>query len=158
MVYGAIIEKSEEYYTYLDRIFYAINNEQLNYNWLITDCVCYPSDSRTATLFEKEYCWLTGEELTKIIEQEPFQWIWSVLSGFSKDISLTDVLKYPLPYANGYTGFWENPLTMQNPLASVEIVPWDGLLTLIFSNKKLIVDNFIDKLPLSEDLVVYNAK
>ena len=158
MVYSAIIEQGEEYYTDLGKVFRAIENEQMNYNWLITDCECYPQNIEIDTLLAKEYCWLTGEELTKIVEEEPFQWIWAVLSGFPKDISLSEVLKYPLPYADGYEGFWENPITMQNPLASIEIVPWDSSLTLIFSKKQSIIDNFMREFPLSETMTLYNAK
>ena len=40
---GTILEKGEKYYTYLREIFSAINNVQKDYNRLITDCECYPS-------------------------------------------------------------------------------------------------------------------
>ena len=42
MVYGAINEKGERYYTDLNKVFDFINNKQVEYNWLITDCDCYP--------------------------------------------------------------------------------------------------------------------
>ena len=99
---------------------------------------------------------MSGNKLTSIIKKEDFQWIWGVLSGFEPDISLEDVLKYPLPYADGYEGFWKNPLTMQHPLTSVEIVPLDSSLTLIFSKQKEIIDQFRTHFPLSEDLTLYN--
>ena len=56
MVYGAINEKGEAYYTDLKKVFEAINNRQEKYNWLITDCVCYPSNPATRALLSKEYC------------------------------------------------------------------------------------------------------
>lgn len=56
------------------------------------------------------------------MKQEDFQWIWGVLSGFEKHIELDDVLRSELPYADGYAGFWKNPVTIQHPLADVEIV------------------------------------
>ena len=40
MVYGAINEKGEKYYTFLPKLFDAIDNAQLAYNWLITACDC----------------------------------------------------------------------------------------------------------------------
>ena len=98
MIYGAINQKDEKWYTHLGKVFEAIKQEQLNYNWLITDCVCYPQDKEIEALLDHEYCWLTGEELTAIVEKENFQWIWAVLSGFDKRIPLSDVLKHPLPY------------------------------------------------------------
>ena len=158
MVYGAIIDQGEQYYTYLDKVFHAIKNEQMNYNWLITDCVCYPQDKKIDTMLSKEYCWLSGEELTNIVEKESFQWIWAVLSGFKKGILLEDVLKHPLPYADGYSDFWKNPISIQHPLSSLEIVPWDSSLTLIFSENKTIIDNFMKGFPLSMDMTQYNEE
>ena len=156
MIYGAILKKGEPFYTYLSKIFTAIGETQTEYNWLITDCTCYPRSSDIGTLLSQDFCWLSGNKLTSIIKKEDFQWIWGVLSGFEPDISLEDVLKYPLPYADGYEGFWKNPLTMQHPLTSVEIVPLDSSLTLIFSKQKEIIDQFRTHFPLSEDLTLYN--
>ena len=93
-----------------------------------------------------------------MVNLEDFQWIWAVLSGFDKSIELSEILKYDLPYANGYSGFWKNPLTLQHPLSKIEIVPWDGVLTLILSEKKEIVDSFISCFPNSENLKDYNDK
>ena len=44
VAYGGILEKGEEYYTYLKKIFSSMGDFQKNYRWLITDCTCYPSD------------------------------------------------------------------------------------------------------------------
>ena len=155
MVYGAINQKGEKYYTYMKKVFDAIGNKQKDYNWLITDCECYPDDKKIRELLNKEYCWISGDELTRIVQKKDFQWIWAVLSGFEKDVELSDVLKYDLPYANGYEGFWEKPLTFQHPLAKIEIVPWDSALTLIFSDDKEIVDSFINYFPYGESLEDY---
>ena len=155
-MYGAILEKGEDYYTCLYKIFSGINMVQKNYNWLITDIVSYPKTKEYEDLFSKEYCWISGEELTKILEKEDFQWIWGVLSGFDKNIDIEEVLKYSLPYADGYEGFWENPLSLQHPLASIEIVAWDSSLSLVISKNKQIIDNIRLVFPLSEDLEVYN--
>jgi hypothetical protein len=130
-MYGAILEKGEDYYTYLYKVFSGINMVQKNYNWLITDIVSYPKIKEYEDLFSKEYCWISGEQLTKILEKEDFQWIWGVLSGFDKNIDIKEVLNYSLPYADGYEGFWKNPLSLQHPLASLEIVAWDSSSTLI---------------------------
>ncbi|HBL85334.1 MAG: hypothetical protein A2Y17_01975 [Clostridiales bacterium GWF2_38_85] len=159
MVYGAIDEKSEKGYTCLKRVFGAIQNKQIDYNWLLTYVDCYPQNPIFDELLNKEYCWLSGDELTSIVQKEDFQWVWAVLSGFDKDIPLLEVLiKYKLPYADGYKGFWEDPISIQHPLASIEIVPWDSSFVLIFSKQKEIVDNFMKAFPLSEDMELYNTK
>jgi len=155
---GAILEKGEDYYTYLQGIFASINDVQKKYNWLITDCECYPQNmefEERIFQFEK-YGWLSGEELTDIIRTEDFQWIWGVLSGFNKDITLGEILKYDLPYADGYSGFWKNPVSIQHPLAQIEIVPWDSSCTIIISKDDSTVEAFIKGYPLSIDLAMYN--
>jgi hypothetical protein len=155
MVYGAINRKGEKYYTYLKKLFDAINNKQLECNWLITDCTCYPENPKTDAMLRKDYCWLNGEELTDLVKQEDFQWIWAVLSGFDKSVELSDILKYDLPYAEDYEGFWSKPISMQHPLAKIEIVPWDSSMTMIFSDDKGIIDSFRAAYPYSEDFEEY---
>jgi hypothetical protein len=103
----------------------------------------------------KEYCWISGEDLTEMINQEDFQWIWAVLSGFDKSIELSEVLKYNLPYADGYSVFWNKPLTLQHPLSGIEIVPWDSSLTLILSKNREVVDTFMNSFPYSQRLEDY---
>lgn len=155
MVYGAVNRKGEKYYTYLKKLFNAINNKQLEYNRLITDCTCYPDNPKTDAMLRKNYCWLTGEELTDLVTQEDFQWIWAVLSGFDKSLELSDVLKHDLPCAEDYEGFWSKPVSMQHPLAKIEIVPWDSSMTMIFSDDKGIIDSFRAAYPYSEDFEEY---
>jgi len=80
------------------------------------------------------------------------------LSGFEKNIDLEEVLKFPLPDAQEYEGFWKNPVSIQHPLASIEIVPWDSTLTLVISKENKIVSDFKKHYPLSEDLASYISK
>lgn len=155
MVYGAINAKGEKYYTYLKKLFDAISNRQTEYNWLITDCTCYPETPKTDAMLRKDYCWLSGEDLTELVTQEDFQWIWAVLSAFDKSVELSDILKYDLPYAEDYNGFWSKPISMQHPLAKIEIVPWDSSMTMIFSDDKGIIDSFKAAYPQSEDFDDY---
>lgn len=156
MVYGAISIDDEQYYTYLKKVFEAIDNKQLEYNWLITDCVCYLYDKEIEDTLRQEYCWISGEELTKIVTQDDFQWIWAVLSAFDKSVTLDEVLKYDLPYADGYAGFWKNPLSLQTPLTQIEIVPFDSSYMLILSKDKNVIDSFKNHYPKSQDLEEFN--
>ena len=41
-----------------------------------------------------------------------------VFSAFPKEIRLEEVLKYDYPYADGYKGFWENPIALQTSISS----------------------------------------
>ena len=155
MVYGAINAKGEKYYTYMKKLFEAIGNRQTEFNWLITDCICYPDNPKTDGMLGKDYCWISGDELTEIVVQEDFQWIWAVLSAFDKSVALEDVLKYDLPRAEDYDGFWIRHISMQHPLARVEIVPWDSSMTMLFSDDKGIIDSFRAAYPYSEDFEAY---
>ena len=152
---GAILEKGETFYTDMSRVFNAINNIQNDYNWLITDFEAY-LNIKLAEL-DADYIWLTGNELTEIVEKTAgFQWVWAVLSGFPKNVTKEQALQYSLPYADGYVGFWKNPVTLQHPLAIIEIVPWDSSLVLVMSKDDQIVNDFLEFMACAEDLELYN--
>lgn len=155
---SAILEKGDHYYTHMHEIFQAIDNEQLKYNWLITNFECYPQDKNYADLFLKEYVWISGNRLTEIIEKEDFQFIWGVLSGFSKDVTLEEILKYDFPLADEYEGFWVDDVKIQHPLADIEIVAWDSSLTLFISKDYSLFNKFRKGFPLSEDLSAQNLR
>lgn len=157
---GAILERGEAGYTYLKKIFSAIHDVQKDYNWLITDCECctVSADFRERIFQYGDYGWIGGEELTEMIEQEDFQWIWAVLSGFDKRIPLEEVVRYDLPYADMNRGFWKNPIIVQHPLAELEIVPWDSAYVLVISKNDRLVEDFMTVFPLSRDLTLYNEK
>lgn len=159
MVYGAISINDEKYYTYLKKIFEAIDNKQKDYNWLITNYDCYPHNHEAKEIFNnREYCWLSGEELTEIIRKDDFQWLWGMLSGFDKDIKLSEILKCGLPCDDDYNKYSKNPLTMQYPLCSIEIVPFDSAYVMILSKNREIVDSFMKVYSCSEDLEKANSE
>lgn len=162
MIKGAILEKGENGYTYLKKVFKSIDNLQKNYNWLITDCEACPKKwGHAFRIFQSKegnYSWISGEELTGILKKDDFQWVWAVLSGFDKKHLKDEVLKYKLPCADGYSGFWKEKISIQHPLASVELVAWDSSCMLLISEKESIVKKFREIFPLSEDLEEYNIK
>lgn len=155
MVYGVIDGESHKFYTYLDDIFPAIQNAQMNYNWLITDCYCNMSNTIKEEIDRQGYCWISGEALTRFAQQDKTQWIGAVFSGFDRDIPLEKILEYPLSEWE-HPGFWHNPLTLQHPLATVEIVPWDSTYTLLLSKNEEITADYHKAYPNSQDLAVYN--
>lgn len=153
---GAILYKGEEFYTDLNRIFTSINNKQNEYNWLITDCTCYPENPEYDLRMNQKYYWIKGEDLTAMIKNENFQIIWGVFSGFKKDVEFEDVIKFNLPYAEEYNGFWQKELSIQHPLAELEIVAWDSSITIFISKRESLVRDFRYKFSKSEDLKLYN--
>lgn len=158
VIKGALLEKGEKYYTRLGKIFSVMNNFQNEYNWLISDCEAYPMEKRNAERInqDEKYAWITGEELTSMIIEEDFLWIWGVLSGFEKKYTKEDVCRYSLPYADGYEGFWNDNISIQHPLASIELVAWDSSCTLFISKNNSLVEQFRLAFPLSVDLEMHN--
>lgn len=65
---GVIIDNKEWIPTQLSNIFPLIGNIQNDYNWLITDYECYPRNEILRQFFSGEACYVTGEELTQIIQ------------------------------------------------------------------------------------------
>lgn len=158
MTYGAILCKGEKWYTDLGTVFSAFEEILLNNNWLITDWETTLDIPELDKLSSHEgYILLSGDELAEILKNNSgTQWVWGVLSAFDKKVALDEILKYPLPFADGYDGFWVNPLTLQHPLAIAEIVPWDSALVLVLSKDSETVHRFRERFPLSEDLAEYN--
>ncbi len=99
---------------------------------------------------------MTGEELTEMIEDENFQWIWGVLSAFPKDVTKDMVLEYKLPIADGNDKIWKNPISIQHPLSVIEIIAWDSSMTTFISRYDDIVKKLAVSNSLAEDLEEYN--
>lgn len=149
---GCIIEGKE---ISIKDIYDCLGNVE-EYNWLITNMECYPRNKKIIEILGDEYCWITGKDLIKLLNAENFQWIWGVFSAFSKDVKLNDVLNYNFPYADGYKGFWKNPISIQHPLAKMEIVAWDGLINLVISKENQVVETIMRKKTAAKDLESYN--
>ena len=158
MIYGLIDRKQHDYYSYLGRIFKAINNAQKNYNWLVTDYECYPQNQDIENILNREYCWFSGEELSGLVEKEDFQWIWGVFCGFEKDIPLSEILKSPLPTIIDNNQYYKNPISLQHPLSTVEILSVDSAYTLIVSKNKEIIDDYVSVFPKTRELSDYNEE
>lgn len=116
---------------------------------------CYPQAEELKRVFAQEYVWLTGEALKQAL-QEDFQWIWGIFSGFRKENTLEEVLKYELPYADGNEGIWKEKITIQHKLAEIEFVAWDSSCTLYISKNKNILKRIKGIYPKAKDLTAYN--
>lgn len=155
---GLIIRMREVGCASLKELFNAMDNSQNEYNWLITSYECYPQNIQNIEKLSGDWCWITGNELTHMVELEDFQWVWGVLTAFPKEIVMEEVLKYKFPQADGYRGFWENPISMQHPLGKIEIVAWDGTIMLVISEEKNIVDCISSRISEVENLETYNEQ
>ena len=155
---GVILRKGERAYSYFSGVFSAISPAVAERNWLITGYENYPEalEPYGGNLGRAAFFWVQGERLEEIVRQQDYPWYWGVLSGFKKEVPLHQVISYGLPYADGYTGFWKNPISIQHPMADIEIVAWDSALTLLISRDEAIAQAFRNAYPRSEDLETYN--
>ena len=126
------------------------------YNWLISDIMAYPTCAQYGDIYTRAYVWLSGEALSDWLRRDHFHWIWAVFSGFRPDVPLEEILHSRLPYANGYAGFWTNPLTLQHPLSEIEIAAWDGECALVIGKHSQIIAETAALFPAARDLEVYN--
>ncbi len=149
---GLILNKGEDSYSYFKDIFCKINTLSEKYNWLISYPECYPKNKELQEKMHKDYVWISGVELKNRLCLDDFQWIWGVLSGFPKNILLEDILKYQLPYANGYAGFWRDPIGLQHPLADIELVAWDSSCTLFIGKDETVIEKILTIYHQAEDL------
>ncbi|QVK19578.1 hypothetical protein KHQ81_06285 [Mycoplasmatota bacterium] len=141
-------------HTDVKAIFSSLEGLEEGYNWLITDFELnyYPKEFKN-----KEIIWISGEELSNILNTNNIQFIWGVLSGFNKSINI-DINKLDIvPFADGNTTFWTNYAEIQHPLASVEIVCFDSSLTIFSSNNNDILQKFNNKFSDAVDLKRYNS-
>jgi len=154
---GLIIhELTEKYFTNLREVFDVLGSIATKYNWLLSDydCNIYPSAQIS---INEQYVWLAGNELVSIFEEFEIQFIWGVATAYAKETKLEDILRNPYPFANGNEAFWKPEVTMQNPLAEIEIVSWDSTFLLVIAKSKEIVEMFEKRYPNSVDLAVYNS-
>ena len=148
-------------YTYMPEVFETAGDIQKDYNWLITDAWVASSDEQLQqfiNIHQNSHTWMTGDEMAELSADGVSQWLFAVLSGFPKHVTKEQVLEHELPFADGYNGFFENPVKIQHPLAEIEIVPYDSSLVLLISRDDSIVERFISNMPFAEDLEAYNEK
>ena len=151
-MFGLYVEKlNEDYFTDFSEIFDALGNIAKEYNWLISDYMCnvYPLEKIKEG---REYVWLSGDEIVDVLRGQEIQFIWGVFSAFKKVVKLDDILKYPLPFADGNPSFREENFSVQNPLADFEIISVDSTCLLAISKTKDIIDLLAKEYPDSVDL------
>ena len=153
-----IVDKGEAGYTDMLKVLRSLEPYYLNYNWLITDIMAYPKHKELDELFSRQPVWLSGERFRDALMTENFQFIWSVSSGFPKNVTIEDILRYPLPFADGYAGFWVDNVGIQHPLAEVEIVAWDSSLTIFITKHEELAAKFKQGFPQAEDLSEQNRR
>ena len=151
------------YYTDLALIFQALGGRQNEFNWLITDldaCLVGKDWGKALPefLLKREPQCVSGQHLSRVVEENSIQFIWAVLSGFRSDISVDVDHLDVRPYADGNRMFWSECPSTQHPQASVEIVCWDSTLVLLLSKDMDMSVRFRAFFPDAMDLDQYNRQ
>ena len=155
---GILHEKGFRVYTYMDIVMKPIQKEVAQYNWLIAEYDC--NNYIEAIPIDKEYVWISGDELINILNQNKIQFIWGIFSAFPQDVLLSEILSYGIPSIeeNYKKLYGTNPVGVQHPLAVMDMVPCDSSWFILISKDNTIVDKFIAAFPESRDLEAYNAE
>jgi hypothetical protein len=133
------------YPTDLRLVFEAFGGRQREFNWLLTDLELnrYPPDlTYRRDVRSSDTRWLSGTELSEIVDEYEIQFIWGVLSGFRLGVAIDMTTLGTYPYADGNTGLWEPKVSIQHPLAEVEIVCWDATATMLLSRDDDLTQRF----------------
>jgi len=145
--------------TDLRLVFEAFGGRQREFDWLLTDLelnryppgLAYRPESRSS-----DARWLSGTELSEIVNTQDIQFIWGVLSGFPPGIAVDAVKRDTYPYADGNRALWAPNVSIQHPLAEVEIVCWDSSATLLLSRDDDLTGRFRRFFPEAVDLNEHN--
>lgn len=145
------------FHTDIKLIFDALEGRQREFNWLITghECFCWPSGE---DIFNEEIILLSGDELTDIVTHNNIQFVWGILSAFSKstDIDINNLSVIPT-----FEGEWKyggGDVHPQHPLAIAEIVCVDSSYTLFLSKDEDLSNRFLRHYSDAQDLHQWNRK
>ena len=157
IVTGLLINKGEQYYTDLKEVLSLMGDSCKDYNWLITNYACYPLSANNRELFSGDPVVISGDELMKALEEDNFQWVWGVISAVSKDYEEKAVLSAGIPYADGNSAIWTNPVKIQHPMADIEIIAWDSSATVVIAKDDELIRRIKDIKPEAIGLEEYNG-
>lgn len=161
---NSLLERSEQmpFYTDLAVVFRALDGRERDYHWIITDfeCIALNAGSLPAPFRETndDRILLSGRTLMSLVSRQPIQFVWGVLSGFVPDRVPELGSLNPVPFADGNEALWRPGVTLQHPLAEVEIVCWDSSATMFLSRQEDLTRQFRAFFPDAVDLDTFNAR
>lgn len=126
-------------------------------NWLI-------SDLQASQYFPEKYAvnencdWISNREMINYIIKNNITFYWGVFSGFKNEIPLEEVMKGPYPFADGNEKIWVKDVTIQHPLANIEIIVWHYTYILILAKDEDIIQKIKENYPNAKDLLEYNCE
>lgn len=129
-----ILLNEEGYVTYPKVIFDVVPEHVKALNWRISNVECcgngddYPFENTTDAF------WISGTELYEIITNNAeVQWIWGLMSGFSKELSREEAFneEYVDVASEGIQSYWNKPIAPFCKNAEMEIFAVDSSETYV---------------------------
>ena len=137
-----ISKRDDKCYTNMLKIINTIGGRNLDYNWLITEL-----ETNTGDYFYDQYIILSNNELLDKLESNEIQWIWGNFSGIPTKYSKKEILTSKLP---GLDNIDKKIITIQHPLAEIEIIAYDSTFVQIITKDENIAKNFKKLYPKSQ--------
>ena len=128
-----ISKRDDKCYTNMLKIINTIGGRNLDYNWLITEI-----ETNTGDYFYDQYIILSNNELLDKLESNEIQWIWGNFSGIPTKYSKKEILTSKLP---GLDNIDKKIITIQHPLAEIEIIAYDSTFVQIITKDDIDLNN-----------------
>ena len=92
-VWGARLERDGQYHTSLKRVFDALEGRQIGFDFLLLGVEAYPLEHEEFEAVNQPPRWISGAELTRMVETEDFQWVWGALLAYPEGCGRAEVLE-----------------------------------------------------------------
>ena len=92
-VWSARLERDGQYHTSLKRVFDALEGRQIGFDFLLLGVEAYPLEHEEFEAVNQTPRWISGAELTRVVETEDFQWVWGALLAYPEGCGRAEVLE-----------------------------------------------------------------
>ena len=91
--WNARLERDGQYHTSLKRVFDALEGRQIGFDFLLLGVEAYPLEHEEFEAVNQTPRWISGAELTRVVETEDFQWVWGALLAYPEGCGRAEVLE-----------------------------------------------------------------
>ena len=144
-VWSARLERDGQYHTSLKRVFDALEGRQIGFDFLLLGVEAYPLEHEEFEAVNQTPCWISGAELTRVVETEDFQWVWGTLLAYPEGCGRAEVLEQvralcpPGPHDEES---WSARRQFEKTGAAFLILASDSSLTELVSEDRGLIDLF----------------
>ena len=147
--WSAVLRGDGQPHTLLGRVFDALEDRQRGCNFLLVGIEAYPQTPEFQFV-NGPSVWLSGEELTQIVRQEDFQWVWGAFLAFSPEISkewaLSNTSALYVPQSSDWDS-WQVRNRFLETGAQFMIFADDSTATELLTQDRELVDGFCRQEP-----------